>query len=278
MPFGEPPEFDRRVIAITGGSSGIGLATARLVLRRGGRVAILARGGQRLEAASQLLATPPIDPEHIIAIQGNACIEAAVEHFIGETVRRHGRLDGVVACAGSVQRFDLLTGSIDQWRRMIDANVTASFIAARVAGSRLAVGGSIVLLGSLSPARSGATVAIPYAVAKSGVPVLNRAFAVAFAPRGIRVNAVVPGWVDTPMSMGRNRTGDRSAEGADSRRPAPGRVPLGRFADPQEIAEVIAFALSTRASFVTGSELLVDGGELASFGTASDFACHSEDT
>jgi NAD(P)-dependent dehydrogenase (short-subunit alcohol dehydrogenase family) len=264
-------EFDGRVVAVTGGSSGIGLATALSVTGGGGRVALLGRTQPRLDAAVARLIGAGAGTDAILAMRGDAGDEDVVVGFVGAAVDQFGRLDGLAACTAAVAPFDLLGGPLAEWREMLDANLTHALIASRAAASALGSGGSIVLVGSMSAIRTGSTVSMPYAVAKGGIPILARGLAVALAPRGIRVNAVVPGWVDTPMSRGGfSGAADNEDDAVRMRGAVAGRIPLGRFAVPEEIGDFIAFVLSRRAGYLTGSELLVDGGELAAFGAAHE--------
>jgi NAD(P)-dependent dehydrogenase (short-subunit alcohol dehydrogenase family) len=266
-PDREARELEGRVIAITGGSSGIGLATAEAALRRGARVAILARDRARLDASLERLREVADDPGHVIAVAGDAVEQATVEELMEAARRGLGGLDGFVAAAGSTAPFDLLTGDLGEWRGALDGNLTSALVGARAAAAQMASGGSIVLLGSMAARRTSA-VSVAYGAAKAGIVVLSRALALELAGRGVRVNCVVPGFVDTPMTQLGFRV--RAEESGEERDRIRGRVeeglPLGRLGEPAEIAEMIAFVLSPRASYLTGAEILVDGGELAAFG------------
>ena len=258
-------ELDDRVVVITGGSSGIGLATARAVGRAGGRVALMARGAGRLEHAADELRA--LNPETVVTVAGDATDPTAVERCLDAAERRLGPVDGFVAAAGSTSGFDLLEGDLRDWRAALDANLTAALVGARMAGARMSSGGSIVLFGSLA-ARRVSDVSFPYGAAKAGVSLLSRALAIRLAERGVRVNCVVPGYVDTPMTQLGLRVragGDPEQERVLLAQTTAG-IPLGRLGEAAEIAEVVSFVLSQRAAFITGAEIVVDGGELAAFG------------
>jgi 2-deoxy-D-gluconate 3-dehydrogenase len=255
------------VIAITGGSSGIGLATAETVLARGGRVAIMARHQERLTEAIEHLRLSAADAHAAAAYCGDASDDDDLGRFLDLAGRELGGLDGLVACAGSTMAFDLLSGDLSEWQRALDANLTSALLSARAAATRLPPGGSIVLLGSMA-ARRVSRVSVAYGVAKAGVSLLSRALALSLADRQVRVNCLVPGFVDTPMTQEGFRVrgeGDPHKE-LRVRQAVEASLPAARLAQPREIAEVIAFLLSSRASYLTGAEILVDGGELASFG------------
>jgi NAD(P)-dependent dehydrogenase (short-subunit alcohol dehydrogenase family) len=266
-PHQEARELEGRVVAITGGSSGIGLATAEAALRGGARVAIMARDETRLAAVLGRLRERAEEPAAVIAVAGDAAEQSSVDELVEAARRDLGGLDGFVAAAGSTAPFDLLAGDLAEWGATIDLNLTSALVGARAAAARMGQGGAIVLLGSMAARRTSA-VSVAYGAAKAGIVVLSRALALELAGRGVRVNCVVPGFVDTPMTQLGFRV--RAEESGDDKDLIRGRVeeglPLGRLARPAEIAEVISFVVSPRASYLTGAEILVDGGELAAFG------------
>ena len=261
------PDLEGRTVAITGGSSGIGLATAAVVLREGGRVAILAREPVRLRAAHDRLAEFVEDEDRVFSVAGDAVDPVVVSQFLDQASQQLGGVNGFVAAAGSTQAFDLLTGDLDVWRATLEANLTASLVGARAAAERVGEGGAIVLIGSLGAWRV-SDVSVPYGIAKGGISFLARALGIGLADRGIRVTCVVPGYIDTPMTrLGFELRANGDPQQVDHIRNLVERsVPAGRLGNPMEVGEMIAFVLSNRASFVTGSDIFVDGGEMAAFG------------
>ncbi|HKQ78594.1 MAG TPA: glucose 1-dehydrogenase [Blastocatellia bacterium] len=252
-------------VIVTGGASGIGLATARLLAERGARVAIVDVNQEAIEIASSSL-NDSRNQERAIFIQANLSQPEEVERAVAQAAQTFGSINGVVNSAG-VQRYGVAEQTpLELWREVLDVNLTAAFLVSRAAIPHLrrGGGGSIVNLGSVqsSTAQRGA---VAYVTSKHAILGLTRAMAVDHAHEKIRVNCVCPGTVDTPMF--------RWTASLD---PNPESVvnaceemhPIGRIARPEEIAEVIAFLLTDAASFVTGTEIDVDGGLLAVIGGA----------
>jgi NAD(P)-dependent dehydrogenase (short-subunit alcohol dehydrogenase family) len=259
--------FDGKVIAITGGSSGIGLATAELAVRGGARVAIMARGAERLTASAAHLREFAVEPSDVMAHQGDAGQAGDVAKLFARTVDELGGLDGFAAVAGSPRKMDLLDGDVDEWERAFHDNLTSALLGARAAAEHLTDPGAIVLVGSMA-ARRVSQYSLAYGIAKAGVSQLAKGLALRLAAEGIRVNCVVPGFVDTPMSDETIRArgeGDPEKE-RRIRRARESWPPMGRVARAEEVAEAICFLLSSHSSYVTGIDLVVDGGEVAAFG------------
>jgi NAD(P)-dependent dehydrogenase (short-subunit alcohol dehydrogenase family) len=236
----------RRVL-VTGGASGIGHATCRLLAERGARIAILdIDAGKTAEVANELGACPiPVD------LADDERLARAVEHA-AETM---GGLDGVVNCAGVATGQSLRDLTPELWARTLAINLTAPYLILRTALPWLmaAPSASVVNIASgagLLPTR---TTGSAYASSKAGLIGLTKALAWELAPK-VRVNAVCPGLTATPMveAIAPAKPGQAS--------PLASRYALGRAADPGEIAAAIVFLLSDAASFVTGSTLAVDGG------------------
>ncbi|MCJ8056744.1 SDR family oxidoreductase [Shinella curvata] len=220
---------------ITGGGTGIGRATAERLLSEGWRV--IAVG---LDCDDDL---PPAIRFHRADVTDTAAILPALA---GET-----DLHGFVHCAGILRHErEWQTADFDA---VMQVNVSAGFALANALLPRLeTVGGAIVMLASMW-AIFGSAGAPAYTASKGAVAALARSMAVAWAPKGIRVNSVAPGWVETRMSA-RARSDSERAQRIN------GRIPMGRWAQPSEVASVIRFLLSPDAAYVTGTMLPIDGG------------------
>ncbi|OMI35326.1 SDR family NAD(P)-dependent oxidoreductase [Streptomyces sparsogenes] len=260
-----------RTILITGGGSGIGRATALEAARRGWAVGILDRDGESAErAAAEARRTGA--PRSWSAAPDVTDEQELVDAF-GAASTALGPLDGVTASAGIEINAPLPQMPLDTWRRVLDVNLTGTFLTVRTAVQALrdtGRPGSIVCVSSPSAFvgfAGGSNSA--YGASKGGVSAFVRAAAIDLAPHGIRVNAVVPGATDTPMLYFGLDGDELEAERARLRDAAARQIPLGRMADPVEIARAAAWLLSDDASYVTGSHLVCDGGLMAK--SANDF-------
>lgn len=242
---------------VTGGGTGIGAAIAERLARDGHDVVVAGRRAGPLDAVA---ATSP----RIEAMVADAADGAAMRSLVDAVRERFGRLDGVVANAGG-HGYDAVGDTSDaSWRASLDANLTTAFVTAREALPLLEAdgGGSIVVVSSLAGLRAAPDTA-GYTVGKHALLGLVRSIARDYGRRGVRANAVCPGWVRTPMADEEMRV--LVAEGgADDVESAYARVtrdvPLGRAADAGEIAGVVAFLLGPDATYVHGATLVVDGG------------------
>jgi NAD(P)-dependent dehydrogenase (short-subunit alcohol dehydrogenase family) len=235
-------------VVVTGGASGIGLATAtRLAAER--PILLLDRDAAALAAAREEVAHAGIRTGAAVAdVNTPAEVAAALDRIPPED-----HIHGLVNSAAVFEHHPAESMPIAAWRRVIDVNLTGSFICCQAAFPRMRPGSVIVNLSSIN-----GHAALPdhanYAVSKAGVMMLSRCLGVEWARHGIRVVSLSPAVVDTPM----NRRMDE--EGRQDPRVVKDRTPLGRYAEPGEIADVINFLLSGQASYITGTDVAVDGG------------------
>jgi NAD(P)-dependent dehydrogenase (short-subunit alcohol dehydrogenase family) len=246
-PSGMGPRLAGRRIIVTGAGSGIGKAVAELFAQHG---AVLALLDLTIEAA-----LPIAQRSGGIALQVDVADENSVNAAIETAAARLGGIDGVVNAAGVISVGPLEDTDLQSWRRQIDINLTGPYLVCRAAlpWLRKAVGATIVNIASAQAFRPvGANCA--YAASKAGVLNFTRALAGELAP-AIRANVVCPGIVDTPMVAQVSR-----AAGKPDNTPTLKDYPLGRMAQPGEIASAILFLTSAESSYVTGAALAVDGG------------------
>jgi NAD(P)-dependent dehydrogenase (short-subunit alcohol dehydrogenase family) len=247
-------EFSGKAALVTGAAMGIGAAVAELLAERGAMLALLDRDGAQLEELAARLRAAGGEVETIVGdLRDLQVLELAVER----AVHRFGRLDVLSNNAG-IQRYGTLETTSDMiWDEVYDINLKSVFRLSRLAVPHLRkTRGSIVNMASVQGLASQANV-VAYSSAKHALIGLTRAAAVDHAGDGIRLNAVAPGSVDTPMmSYALSLAEDPTALRAE----VENMHLLQRMAKPKEIAEVVAFLASDRASFVTGAVYVVDGG------------------
>lgn len=247
-------DFTGKVALITGAASGMGAATAREFAAAGGHVVIVdLNAGLARNVAAEIGVQEPI----IGDVSDSAFCRRAVEM----TLKRHGRLDILVNCAGIIFRADAQGTSDENWRRVMAVNVDGVFFMSREAIGQMKKQGSGVIInfGSIWGGVGAAGVAA-YCASKGAVHNLTRAMALEHARDGIRINAVCPGEVNTPM-LASGRPFPPTAE--DLKKLGETMVPMGRLADPVEIARVVLFLASDAASYMTGSLVTVDAGYTA---------------
>ena len=243
-------QLEGKRIFITGAGSGIGLATARLAANRGARVAGLVM--DEIQGAVLAAKGGGVPPERVFL--GDLTDGPATEGMLERAAAKLGGLDALASCAGVFDHRGALETNDADWRRVLEVNLSGSFAVARwAAGHISAAGGGAIVLVSSQIGLVGHPRAAAYAASKAGLNGLAKALALELAPAGVRVNAVAPGPIATPMTEAARSDPARKADLVAG-------IPLGRFGEPEEVAEAICFLLSGAASFITGEILRVDGG------------------
>lgn len=242
--------FDGEVVFITGAASGIGAQAARKLAAAGARVAIADIDLDRAKALAKELGGIGNGAEAVMVDVGQP---STIENAVNHVVKVFGGLKFAVNCAAiTVPRVPLHECSLEAWRRVHAVNLDGTFYSMRFEVPAILAqgGGAIVNIASIAGIVAVAGAAA-YTAGKHAVVGLTKAAALDYAERGIRINAVAPGYIDTPLLRDR---------GPAEREEIARRHPLGRMGHPGEIADAIVFLLSPSASFVTGSCLMADGG------------------
>ncbi len=245
--------FDGCVCLVTGGGRGLGRSVALALGREGARVGVLSRTLEQCQAVAA-----EIGHEQALAIEADVADPGACERAVAELERRFGSLSILVSAAGiSPVRQRAEVHDVDAFRQIVDVNLTGSYLMTRAAASRMLQNGrgSIVLIASVTGAHASPRLAA-YGASKAAVMQLTRTLAREWADRGVRVNAVSPGYVETELTeemLGIEHIRDEILR----------ETPLGRLGTHEEIVGPILFLASEEASYVTGATLLVDGGMAA---------------
>ncbi|WP_232665355.1 SDR family NAD(P)-dependent oxidoreductase [Pseudonocardia sp. TRM90224] len=243
------PDLSGSTVVVTGASGGIGAGVAARFADAG--AAVVVHHHRSAAAAAEVVEGIGRRGGRAVAAQADVTDPAACAAVMDVAVERFGRLDAVVAAAGIQPVAELETMDVASWRAVVDTNATGSFVTVQSAAARMrAAGGSITVIASIEgsrPARSHAH----YASAKAAVIMLARAGALEYGQHGIRVNTVSPGLVRRPGIEGGWPDGVASWRGA---------APLGRLGEPSDIGDACVFLASPMARWVSGHDLVVDGG------------------
>ncbi|MFC3746112.1 SDR family NAD(P)-dependent oxidoreductase [Paenibacillus sp. GCM10012306] len=245
-------KLDGKVALITGGNSGIGLATAKLFIAEGAKVVITGRNQVTLDAAAAELG------ENSLAVQADAADPISGEQAVAAAVKKFGRLDIVFANAGISAQTPTGETELSVFETVLKVNVTGVFFTVQAAVPHLKDGSSIILNSSVL-ATAGSPGYAAYAASKGAVGSMARVLASELSPRGIRVNTISPGATRTPIWGQSTTEGMNQLESVLSR-----SIPLNRLGEPQEIASVALFLASDDSSYIQGTEISVDGGAAAS--------------
>ena len=249
-------DFSGKAALVVGGTSGIGLSTAELFVRRGATVMLAGRSTGKGEAAAARL----------VELGGNVAFvhtdvrdEARVQSLVAETLATFGRLDVVVNSAGIVNRLQLTDMAQSDWDLILDTNLRGVYLVCKHTLPHMVEqgAGALINVASYLGAFGARDTLAAYGASKAGVVALTRSLALQVGPHGVRVNAICPAFIVTPLNEHIIRDAPNpSAKEKEIARP----YPLGRLGRPSDVAAAILFLASEEASWITGTSLLVDGG------------------
>jgi 3-oxoacyl-[acyl-carrier protein] reductase len=237
-----------KVALVTGGSRGIGAAIAKRLAADGAKVAITYSKDHK--AASSVVKTIELGGGKAVAIQADAADAAAVKAAVEKTIATFGQLDVLVNNAGTAIPKPLEETTLEEMNRVIDINVRGVFVATQEALKHMKSGGRIIMIGSAVGERVAAPGLVPYAGTKGAVKMFTQALAREIGKRGITVNNVQPGPIDTDLNPA---SGDWAV-------PQVAATALNRYGQADEVAAMVAFVAGPESSYITGANLTVDGG------------------
>jgi NAD(P)-dependent dehydrogenase (short-subunit alcohol dehydrogenase family) len=259
--MGSPFTLDGRVAIVTGASSGIGAAIVRQFAQAG---AVVVAAARREEQGQDVVAAVRADGGRAEFARTDVTVPAEVERLVADAETRHGHVDVLVSNAGIMATGSATDTALELWREVIDTNLAGPFYLAKygIPALRRAGGGSVVVVAS-ELGLVGARETVAYCAAKGGLINMVRAISLDCAPEGIRVNALCPGPIDTPML----RTWlDAAEDPATLERAQLAPIPLGRWGRPEEIARAALFLASDGGSYMSGSVMVADGGATSWYG------------
>ncbi len=244
--------LEGKVALVTGASSGIGRATAIRLGKEGAAVGVNYRSDE--EGAREAVRGIEAAGGRAVGIQGDISKEEDAKRMVRETIEAFGDLDILVNNAGLQTESPFLEMSLEDWQKVISVDLTGTFLVSREAISHMVEngGGALVNMSSVHQ-RIPWPNFVHYATAKGGMKLLTESLALEFASRGVRVNAVAPGAIETPINA-------EKFEDPEGRREVEAMIPWDRIGQPEEVAACVAFLASDEASYVTGHTLFVDGG------------------
>lgn len=245
-----------KVALVTGGNGGIGLGMARGLGQAGATLVLVGRNAEKSAAALRELQSEGLRAE---AIATDVTDEGAVQRLFDEVGGRHGRLDILVNNAGSTVRKPPQDFTLDEWKAVMDVNLTSAFLCARAAYPLMvrAGAGKVINIGSIMSI-FGAPYAPAYCASKGGIVQFTKSLALAWAKDNIQANAVLPGWIETELTAGAKA----QVPGLNERVLA--RTAAGRWGRPEDLAGIAVFLASRASDFVTGAAIPVDGGYASS--------------
>ncbi|HVO02604.1 MAG TPA: glucose 1-dehydrogenase [Candidatus Cybelea sp.] len=242
-------DLSGKVAVVTGGNGGIGLGMAKGLADAGARVAVAARNAGK---AKEAMATLGKDAAFFAV---DVAKENDCRAMIAAVAKQLGRIDILVNCAGMSIRKRPEAYTDEEWHRVMNVNLTGTFVCSQAVYPEMKKvgGGKIINIGSMMSI-FGATLVAPYAASKGAVVQLTRSMAVAWAKDNIQVNAILPGWIDTELTVAARQQIDGLNEKVLS------RTPVGRWGRPDEFAGITVFLASAASDFVTGTAIPIDGG------------------
>lgn len=246
--------FENKSVLVTGGSSGIGKATAERFAREGGRVLIFADRAEELGATAEAFRAQGLE---VIECHGDASLADDVDRAVALALQRFGRIDVLISNAGFAYYEPFLDISEEHWDRLMAVNLKGMFLfSQRAARQMITQGGGVILFTSSVNGLAAETGLASYNASKAGILLLMKTLALELARHRIRVNAVCPGFIDTPIT--------HAFIANDPHWPAYLRsIPWGRAGRPDEVAAAFAFLASDEAEYITGEYLVIDGGQMA---------------